>query len=445
MSFLGSFWDEFLIKIEKDREKHTVLYSVLKQTHPVELTDEKIVIGCNNLGIKKYLDPKQVEVEGKIFSVFKKKLRLEFVVSPQTTKKRVAAPLLSFEPAIEDLYYKAGINKKFSFENFAVSSTNQVAYAAAQAVVNNLGSAYNPLFLYGGVGVGKTHLAQAVAKKILEKNKDKRVFFCPGDNFTNELIESIREKSTSRFRKKYRMLNLLIVDDIQFIAGKVHIQEEFFHTFNSIVSSGGQIILTSDRPPSSIKNLEDRLKSRFSGGLTVDVQSPDFELRTAIVLIKSKEKNINIDIEAAKIIAEKTEDSRALEGVLLSTYAKILGKKETIDLEAVEDFFSKKSEERSKRISYSDVIKVVCAYYNVRPSHLKGKERTESIVVPRQVAMYLIRKYVGLKLIDTAEALKRKDHTTVLHAEEKISGLIMKDQNFKKDIDSMVQTLISST
>lgn len=444
MSLLSSFWDEFLTKFETNKEKGSVLYSVLKQSRLMELTEEKIVIGCDNIGVKKFLDPKQREVEEKVFSIFKKNLSLEVIIAP-IQKKKISPPLLSFEPPVEDLFSKAGLNKKYSFENFAVSPTNQVAFAAAQAVVNNLGSAYNPLFLYGGVGVGKTHLAQAVAQKTLEKNREKKIYFCPGDGFTNELIESIREKTTQRFRRRYRYLDLLIIDDIQFIAGKVHVQEEFFHTFNSIVSAGGQIILTSDRPPSAIKNLEDRLRSRFSGGLTVDIQSPDFELRTAILLIKSKEKNINMDIEAAKIIAERTEDSRALEGVLLSIYAQILGKKEIIDLEAVEGFFSQKNETKTKRLLPADVIRIVCTYYNVRPSHLKSSERTESIVLPRQVAMYLIRKKLGYKLLETAEFLKRKDHTTVLHAEEKISSLIMKDPVFKKDIDNIVQTLEQST
>jgi len=421
------------------------LYSVLKQTHLIELAEEKIIIGCDNQGIKKYLDPKLKEIEDHIYQNFKKRLLVEFVIAP-LRKKGSSSPLLAFEPAVEDLFVRSGLNKKYSFENFAVSSTNQVAYAAAQAVVNNLGSAYNPLFLYGGVGVGKTHLSQSVAKKILEKDRNKKVFFCPGDSFTNELIEAIRDKTTPRFRRKYRYLSLLIVDDIQFIAGKTHIQEEFFHTFNSIVSSGGQIILTSDRSPTEIKNLEDRLRSRFSGGMTIDIQEPDFELRTAILLIKAKEKNINIDIEAAKIIAERSTDSRALEGTILSLYATILGKKEKIDLDSVEEFFSQNKEtNKTRRINSSDVIKAVCTYYNVKQSHLKSPERSERIVLPRQVAMYLIRRHVGLKLMETAEALKRKDHTTVLHAEEKISSLMMRDQNFKKEVDSIIQSLESST
>lgn len=444
MSVLSSFWNEFLAKLEKEQVRIPVLYSILKHVKPLDMTDEKIIVSCENQGAKIFLEQRKVEVEREIFGYAQKNLAIDFVLAPPK-KKKLDSPLLSFEPTPEDLYTKCGLNHKYSFDNFAVSGTNQVAYAASQAVVNNPGSAYNPLFLYGGVGVGKTHLAQAVAKKILEADKSKKVYFCPGDNFTNEMIESIRERTTAKFRRKYRYLNLLIVDDIQFIAGKEAVQEEFFHTFNSIVSAGGQIILTSDRPPTAIKNLEDRLRSRFSGGLTVDVQEPDLELRTAILLIKAKEKNIGLDIEAAKIISERILDSRALEGVLLSIYAKILGVKDTIDLDTVESFFVQKQDNKAKRMTPSDVIRAVCTYYNVKPSHIRGETRVESIVLPRQVAMYLIRRELKLKLVDTAEQLRRKDHTTVLHAEHKISQMMMRDQNFKKEIDSIVQTLESST
>ena len=192
---------------------------------------------------------------------------------------------------------------------------------------------------------------------------------------------------------------------------------------------------------SEIEKLEDRLRSRFSGGLCVDIQNPDFELRSAILLIKAKEKNISVDIEAAKVIAERDSDSRTLEGTLLSLYANILGKKDKIDLDSVEEFFSKKEVNKVKRIGPSDVIKAVCTYYNVKQSHLRGPERNEAIVLPRQVAMYLIRKHVGLKLMETAEVLKRKDHTTVLHAQEKISNLMMRDQNFKKEVETIFQSL----
>lgn len=445
MSSKSSVWNHFLTKLQEKEGKTSVLSSILKQLTPQEIKENKIIIGCQSFGIKTYLDKRISLIEEKFFLFFNKKVDIEFVVSPIKKTKENLTPLLSFQPSIEDIFSRAGLNKKYSFENFAVSSTNQVAFAAAQAVVNNPGSAYNPLFLYGGVGVGKTHLAQAVAKKILENNKEKKVLFCPGDNFINELIESIREKTTNKFRKKYRSLDLLIIDDIQFIAGKIHVQEEFFHTFNTIISSGGQVILTSDRPPYEIKNLEDRLRSRFSGGLIVDIQPPDFELRTAILLIKSKEKNINIDIEAAKIIADKITDSRALEGTLLSIYARILGKKEEIDIDDVDQFFSLNNNNKVKKITPNEVIKTVCDYYNIRPSQLKGPGRQESVALTRQITMYILRKYLNLKLIEVAEILKRKDHTTVLHAEKKIFREMIKNPSLKKDIDNIIQTLGLST
>src|SRR3990167_5912385 len=380
MFILSSFWDKFLESLAKNK-KVPVLFSFLKQLKPVELTEEKIVLGCQNQGLKFYLDKRPLELEDIVSSYAGKKLRVELVVIA-SKKKNKEAPLLNFQPTLGDLFYKTGLHAKFSFENFAVSSTNQIGFAAAQAVTNGLGYTYNPLVLYGGVGVGKTHLAQAIGRNILEHDQEKKVFFCPSDQFTNELIESIRTKSTPQFRRKYRKLNLLVVDDVQFIAGTQAVQEEFFHTFNSIVSFGGQVVLTSDRPPSEIKNLEDRLRSRFSGGLTVDIQPPDFELRTAILLIKAREKNIELSIDAAKVIAEQVSDTRALEGTLLSIYAKTLGKKEGIDLEDIEGFFQHKDERIKQKISPHDIIKAVCSYYNVKQSQIKSPKRTENLSFP---------------------------------------------------------------
>jgi len=442
MSLIPSYWDGFIQKLGK--ENNPVLYPLLKYAKIISIDDEKIVLSVVSSGPYDFLTKRVGEIEQQFFNFSQKKIKLDFIIKPPT-KKNIIAPLLSFEPSIEDVFAKAGLNKKYSIENFAVSTSNQVAYAAAQAVIENPGSAYNPLFLYGGVGVGKTHIAQSVAKKILEKDRNKKIYFCPGDNFTNELIEAIRGKTTGRFRQKYRFLNLLIVDDIQFIAGKNAVQEEFFHTFNAIVSSGGQIILTADRPPNEIKNLEDRLLSRFLGGLTVDIQDPDFELRSAILLIKAKEKNINIDIEAVKIIAERITDCRGLEGALLSIYAKIFGVKEQIDLEDVESFFSKDKITGKKRVNPVDIIKTVCSFYNIKQSHLKGPSRAASIAFYRQITMYLLEKELGLTLIEVAELLNRRDHTTALHAKQKISNLILRDPNLKKEIDIITQSLFQST
>ncbi|NTU46896.1 chromosomal replication initiator protein DnaA [Candidatus Roizmanbacteria bacterium] len=443
MASLHSIWEDFLSDIETNKKESTVVLSLLKHMKPLTMEDSILSLLCENQGVRIYLEKKKLHMEQMMSSFIGKKITIEFVVEER--KKREAAPLLEFEPSTEDLLSKAGLHPKYNFDNFAVSSSNQVAYAAAQSVAQTPGHSYNPLFLYGGVGVGKTHLAQSVARTVLERNHDKKVFFCPGDQFTNELIESIREKSTPKFRRKYRGLDLLIVDDIQFIAGKQTVQEEFFHTFNSVVSAHGQIILTSDRPPSEIKNLEDRLRSRFSGGLIVDMQEPDFELRTAILLIKAKEKNIEIDIEAAKILAEHVSDSRALEGALISLYAKTLGTSERIDLETVELFFHERVERTVTRTSSGDIIKAVCNFYNLKQSHLKSATRTEEIARPRQIAMFLMRRELKLKFEEIASILKRKDHTTIMHGVEKINGLIMKDGNLRAEVDAIVQSFTQST
>ena len=443
---LLTVWADFLQSLSAEQKQIPTLYSLLKQLIPVELKEDEIILGCENQGMIFYLEKKRPDIEKILHEHLDKKLKIVFTVvqlKKPKNRKEEEAPLLQFQPSTNDLIIRSGLNPKYSFDNFAVSSTNQVAFAAGQAIAANPGKAYNPLFLYGGVGVGKTHIAQAVARKILESDEKKKIYFCPGDNFTNELIESIRGKTTANFRRKYRGLDMLIVDDVQFIAGKETIQEEFFHTFNSVVSGGGQIILTSDRPPHEIRNLEDRLRSRFSGGLIVDVQSPDFELRTAILLIKAQEKNINLEIEAAKTISEHVSDTRALEGTLLSIYAKTLGVKDSIDVGDVEVFFHEKIEVKKKKVNAGDIIKSICTFYNVKQSHLKGIKRDTNIVMPRQVAMYILRNHLGLKLEEIAYILKRKDHTTVIHGSDKIGHLITQNQELKREIDTIVQSIFS--
>jgi chromosomal replication initiator protein len=439
---LPSLWSGFLNSFKKVNGETPVIVSILKQLYPVELTEGGLVLGCENAGVKMYTERKIKELEGLLSLHLKSKTRVSIVVQPKKQKAaQPPAPLFSFQPSMDDVFARAGLHTKYRFENFAVSSTNNVAFAAAQAVAKNIGVSYNPLFLYGGVGVGKTHLAQSVARVVLEKNPNANVLFCPGDRFTNELIESFQDKSTARFRKKYRNLSVLAIDDIQFIAGKLAVQEEFFHTFNTVVSSGGQIILTSDRPPHEIKNLEDRLRSRFSGGLIVDIQAPDFELRTAIVLIKAREKEIGLSIEAAKVIAEQVSDTRALEGALLSIYAKTLGKEEAIGLDDIEGFFQQKDERKKQRVSPHDIIRAVCSYYNVRQSQIKGPDRAERLSFPRQIVMFLLRRELGLKYEEIALMLKKKDHTTVLHGSDKIGALLIKNPAFKDELDRITNSL----
>lgn len=440
---LQSFWEEFLISIKDKKKKNPIYYSVLKDVMPFEIKNDVIVLSCTSTGAKKYLEKKKQDIEQHLSFYTRKATKVEFVVGAE--KNKVDGPLLSFAPSKEDVFRKAGLLPNFTFESFAVSSTNQIAFAAAQSVGKAPGSSYNPLFLYGGVGFGKTHLAQAIAHFVLDSDSSSSVLFCSGEAFMNELIESIRGKTTPRFRRKFRSLKLVVIDDIQFIAGKQTAQEEFFHTFNSIISAGGQVILTSDRPPHEINKLEDRLRSRFSGGLIVDIQRPDFELRTAILLIKAREKNIEIDIEMAKIIAEAVVDTRSLEGTLLSLYARSVSSSSMINLELVEDFFKDKTLDKKQRLSPQNIIQTVCSFYNISQSQIKGASRKSKTALARQVIMFLLRSELGLKFEEVAFLVKRKDHTTVLHAMHKIRNLNMKDDMFREELASITGALTTST
>jgi len=447
---LDDLWQKLISLYQKSEKKGQkenlpVIYSVLQQAKIVEISEKEVVIACENNGVRFFLEKKTKELEEKFFLLTKKKLKTKFILLEKKTKK--SPPLFSYQPTLETLLENARLSLRYSFENFAVSSTNQVAFAAAKAVVDSPGKNYNPLFIYGGVGVGKTHLTSAIGRAILENNHKKKVLFCPGDLFINELIESIQEKTTQKFRRKYRLLDVLIIDDIQFIAGKERVQEEFFHTFNSIVADGGQIILTSDRPPSEIKKLEERLRSRFLGGLTVDIQPPDFELRTAILLIKAKEKGIFLDIEAAKIIAERIVDCRALEGTLLTIFASffIKEKKEKIDREVVKRFFLSQTKNNQKKVTVDEVLKTICSFYNIKINQLKSNSRVSNFVFPRQVAMYILREYLKMKQEEIAYLLKRKDHTTVIHGVEKIRQLMIKNPMIKEEVNKIIQNLNLST
>jgi len=442
---VGSFWNSFLKWLEREKKVSRVILSLLKQTKLVKLTSGEVVISGDNRGVVIFLKKKLPFLEELLEENTKKKLSLRLIIAATKKKKKEEEPLLKYVSLVNDIFNKAGLNPQYNFKNFAVSDTNRVAFAAAQAVSDQPGRAYNPLFLYGGVGVGKTHLAQAIARKVLENHSDFSVLFSPGDRFTNELIESIRRKTTSRFRKKYRKLDLLIIDDVQFIAGKNLIQEEFFHTFNSVVSFGGQIILTSDRPPYEIKKLEDRLRSRFLGGLIVDIQPPSFELRTAILLIKAREKSIDLNIEMAKVIADNITDTRALEGALLSIYAKASSQGKKIDIQSIEDFFRIKDDRQNKHLSPEDIVRGVCSFYNLKRSWIKNANRKQEVARARQLIMFLLRKRLKLKYEQIAFLLKRKDHTTIIYGVSKIENLIARERGFKGEVNEIVGSLALST
>jgi len=337
---------------------------------------------------------------------------------------------------------KSRLMEEYSFENFAVSPTNEVAYAAALAVAKDPGRAYNPLFLYGDVGVGKTHLMQAIGMRVLQNRPETKLIYCMGEQFTNEIIDAIRGKKTPAFRAKYREVEMLFIDDIQFIAGKNTVQEEFFHTFNSITSMGGQVVLTSDRPPHEIKLLEDRLRSRFEAGLTIDIQAPNFELRTAILLIKAKQMGRNLPMDVAQTIASHISSTRKLQGVLSQIYAVAKFKDRQVTPEFALNIIRKQNigEEvpsQKNYVSPKDVINVISRHFNVSPKLLYGPKRNKSIVVPRQYAMYLLKTDLDIPLIEIGRIFGGRDHSTVIHSVEKISKMVLESEEMRKEFSTL--------
>lgn len=315
------------------------------------------------------------------------------------------------------------VRPDFTFQNFAVSTTNQLAYVSSQTVSKKIGTSYNPLFIYGPVGVGKTHLMHAVANDVYGKSPDKKILYITSEEFTNEVVEAIRGNETAKMKVRFRSLDLLMIDDIQFVAGKERVQEELFHTFNILVDKGSQIILTSDRHPGELKKVEKRLISRFSGGLTVDIESPDFELRCAILLTKAKKYNFNLDIETAKIIAEKTKDTRELEGLLLRVMTEAASREEGISPSLAKSALSVNGILK-KNFYPEDAIKNVCDFYGIKPTLIRGEKRNARIVRARHVCMFVLKKHGGLTFSEIGDLLGGRDHTTVIHGVDKIERLL---------------------
>lgn len=333
------------------------------------------------------------------------------------------------------------VRPDFTFQNFAVSAGNQLAFVSAQTVAASVGSSYNPLFLYGPVGVGKTHLMHAIANDVYQQNPINKVLYITSEEFTNEVVDAIRSHETARMKKRFRTAKLLIIDDIQFIEGKEATQEELFHTFNILIDNGSQICLTSDRPPQEIKKLEARLSSRFAGGLTVDISPPDFELKAAIIGIKAKKYGYIIPSDVTALLAEKAEDTRTLEGLLLRVITQATTTGSLITLELAERALGTMIEEKRQHLHADDIITYVCSFYKVKPTQLKGPKRTAELVKARQVAMYLIHKELGTTLVEIGNLLGGRDHTTIIHGVDKIEKLVDNKAQVSEDILGITKSL----
>ncbi|HHZ02410.1 MAG TPA: chromosomal replication initiator protein DnaA [Tissierellia bacterium] len=334
------------------------------------------------------------------------------------------------------------LNPKYRFDNFIIGNSNRFAHAASLAVAEAPATAYNPLFIYGGVGLGKTHLMHAIGHYILDNNPDAYVLYVTSEKFTNDLINSIKDGTNEEFRNTYRRADVLLVDDIQFIAGKESTQEEFFHTFNALHGANKQIIVSSDNPPSEIPTLEDRLRSRFEWGLIADIQPPDYETRIAILRKKAEAENYNIPDEVISYIAQHIQSNiRKLEGALIRiyAYASLTNKKEvTLELaqEALKHLISE-----NKKVSINDIKEIVANYYNLSVEDLVSKKKTKNIAYPRQLAMYISRKLTDLSLPKIGEEFGGRDHSTVLHAYNKIEEEMENSQEVKKNVDDLISML----
>lgn len=364
-----------------------------------------------------------------------------FAVTPSLKKKTKDNPLLFDQDASQapvapaTIGHLPRVRADYTFGNFAVSSSNQLAFVSSTTVAKDLGRSYNPLFIYGPVGVGKTHLMHAIANDVYFKDPQRKIIYTTSEEFTNEVVEAIRHNDTAKMKKRFRSASLLLIDDIQFIEGKEKVQEELFHTFNILIDEGSQIVLSSDRPPHEIKKLEKRLSSRFAGGLAVDVEPPDFELKTAIAMIKAKKFGHELPIEVAKLLADNAEDTRSLEGLLLRLITEATTTDTQISVElAQKTLKGGLSDKREQHIHPDDVINYVCDYYRIKSTQLKGPKRDAALVKARHVAMYILKQDLKLTLKDIGGLLGGRDHTTIMHGVEKVEKSVRNKEAISGDI-----------
>jgi len=331
------------------------------------------------------------------------------------------------------------LTARFSFDNFVIGPSNHFAFAACKAVAESPAKSYNPLFLYSQVGLGKTHLMQSVAHEIKKRFPEKKCVYLSSEFFTNELIDSIKNRTTTQFRQKYRNIDVILIDDIHFIAGKEATQEEFFHTFNALHNSHKQIVISSDRPPKEIANLEERLVSRFTWGLIADIQPPDFETRVAILRKKLEREPVNVPEEVIFFIAEQIKTNiRELEGALIRVVAYSMLEERPVGLETAKAVLKDMVQETAKVISVDTIQKEVARFFDLSLTELKSKKRSKNIIIPRQISMYLARKLTNLSLPEIGGFFGGKDHTTILHAYRKIEKELDENVELKKQIDRII-------
>lgn len=454
----GALWQAVLGEIELSVSRGNFL-TWFKNTKLIKASDEAVIIGVPNVFVKNQLERKFNDLIVEVLAKNSlKPARVEYKIhtgiNPQSKPANdtvLINPSGSAKPGRTSSYkpivnvthtYRHGLNDKYTFENFVVGSSNELAYAACQAIVKKPGHKYNPFFVYGGAGIGKTHLIQAVGNAILANKPSAQIVYASTERFVQEFVDVLRlKKSTSEFAGYYRGADVLIVDDVQFLAGKEKIQEEFFHTFNALHQANKQIILSSDKPAKDIPTIEDRLRSRLNWGMTIDMQSPDFETRCAILKNKAASQNIELPADVTEFLATRTQNNvRELEGSLnqVLAYCEMKGAEPT--LQVVSAMFEG-SRNRPKHISARQIIERTAKHFHISMDDILGPKRDKDIVVPRQVAMYMLRSELHLSFPKIAHELGRKDHTTAIHSIEKIEKELSYETSIRQHVNSLRERL----
>lgn len=442
---VGHSWAHCLDTIEP--KLHPKLRSAINNSVPIKTDGRKLVIGVHGGWSRDLLNRQgsREEIVSKLPLTESRKVELEFVALPEPEDDEPSpspvTPVAS-EPSDEDRPLRgssvAHLNPRYTFKTFVRGGSNSLASAAASAVAEQPARAYNPLFIYGGVGLGKTHLMHAIGHAILQKNPQAKIAYMSAERFTNEMIDSISEAKMNKFRRSYRTVDILLVDDIQFLASKERTQEEFFHTFNELHGANKQIVISSDRTPRQIPTLEDRLRSRFEWGMIADIQPPDFETRVAILRKKAEQCNCPLSNDVSHLLAERVPSNiRELEGALtrLMAFSSLQQRPITVDLanEALKGILPDPS---SRVISISAIQKAVCEYFSVSMHELNGKRRDQKVVKPRQVAMYLCKELTGASYPEIGQEFGGRDHTTVMHSCRKIDANI-EDPYFRTSLENI--------
>ncbi|MDD5449895.1 MAG: chromosomal replication initiator protein DnaA [Candidatus Omnitrophica bacterium] len=446
----SDLWAEVL-KIIKSSVNTQTFQTWFSFIEPVSFTGDTLIVQVPNQFFKSWILEHYIDtIKNSLRGVTGRDIELEFHVFETQQEKRaitekiimdtrahIQTPtqFLSFSNRYKDL----GLNPKYTFESFVIGPSNRFTHAAALAIVDSLASAYNPLFIYGGVGLGKTHLMHAIAHGVAQRYPQAKILYISSEKFTNHLISAIQNRTTIKFRQLYRSVDILLIDDVHFIAGKESTQEEFFHTFNALHENHKQIILSSDRSPKNIPGLEERLVSRFEWGLVTDIQPPDLETRIAILKKKSERETIQVPNDVLFYIAEKIKSNiRELEGALIRVvaYAKLNNINITLDI--AKDVLRDMIIEEEKKVTIELIQKKVAEYFDIRLSDMKAKKRSKVVVYPRQIAMYISRELTTHSLPEIGEQFGGRDHTTVLHAYEKIREELTSNPTIKGILNKLV-------